>query len=80
MNVKTNNAIFIDNYFGLLRGLNREDKILLMAKLSDSIVKKTPKEDVVDKFFGAFDTEKSAEEMIEEIRKSRVFTRTIESF
>jgi len=39
-----------------------------MAKLSDSIVKETPKEDVVDKFFGAFDTEKSAEEMIEEIR------------
>jgi len=78
--METNNAIFIDNYFGLLRGLNREDKILLMAKLSDSIVKETPKEDVVDKFFGAFDTEKSAEEMIEEIRKSRVFTRTIESF
>jgi len=78
--METNSAIFIDNYFGLLRGLNREDKILLMAKLSDSIVKETPKEDVVDKFFGAFDTEKSAEEMIEEIRKSRIFTRTIESF
>ena len=79
-NMKTVEAIFIDNYFGLLRGLNREVKIQIMARLSDSIAKETSKEDVIDKFFGAFDTEKSAEEMIEEIRNSRVFTRTIEPF
>lgn len=68
----TDNAIFIDNYFGLLSGLDRESKIQLMAKLSNSIAKESSnKEDVVDKFFGAFETEKSAEQMIEEIRNSR---------
>ena len=68
----TDNAIFIDNYFGLLSGLDRESKIQLMAKLSNSIAKESSnKEDVADKFFGAFETEKSAEQMIEEIRNSR---------
>ena len=46
---------FIDNYFGLVDSLTRENKIKLMAKLSASIAKeKDEKKDVADMFFGAF--------------------------
>ncbi len=55
----------IDNYFGLLSSLSREDKIKLIARLSNSIVDEvSEKEDVVDRFFGAFKSDKSAEEII----------------
>jgi hypothetical protein len=78
--MKTNNtSILIENYFGLLNSLSRENKIKLVAKLSNSIANEvSEKEDVVDKFYGAFKSEKSAEELIKEIRESRTFNRTIE--
>jgi len=73
------NTLLIDNYYGLLSGLSKENKIKLIAKLSDSIVEEaTENENLVDKFFGAFESEKSAEELIKEIRDSRTFNRTIE--
>ena len=80
--MKTNtSSILIDNYFGLLSSLSRENKIKLIAKLSNSIVDEvSEKEDVVDKFFGAFKSDKSAEEIIKDIRGSRTFNRTIETF
>lgn len=71
----------IDNYFGLLRSLSRENKIKLIAKLSNSIVEEgTEKENDIDRFFGAFKSEKSAEEIIKDIRASRKFNHKIESF
>ena len=71
----------IDNYFGLLSGLSRENKIKLIARLSNSIVDEvSEKEDVVDRFFGAFKSDKSAEEIINDIRESRTFNRKIEAF
>ncbi len=77
----TGNAILIDNYFGLLRGLSRENKIQLMAKLSNSIAEEeVVKEDIVDRFYGAFETERSAESIIDEIRNNRMFNRIIEPF
>lgn len=80
--MKTNtNAILIDNYFGLLNSLSRENKIKLIARLSNSIVNEVLEgENVIDRFFGAFISDKSAEEIIKEIRDSRAFTRTIEAF
>ena len=80
--MKTNpSTILIDNYFGLLSSLSRENKIKLMAKLSKSIVDEdSVKENVIDKFFGAFKSVKSAEEIIEEIRDSRSSNRLIEPF
>jgi hypothetical protein len=75
------NTIFIDNYYGLLISLSREDKIKLIAKLSKSIVDEvSEKENVVDKYFGAFLSDKSAEEIIKEILESRTFNRSIEAF
>ena len=75
------NAILIDNYFGLLSSLSKENKLKLIAKLSNSIIDEdSENESIVDKFFGAFKSEKNAEELIKEIRESRTFNRTIEPF
>jgi hypothetical protein len=38
------------------------------------------KKSVVNHFFGAFQSDKSAEDMIDEIRESRYFNREIETF
>ncbi len=74
-------TVVIDNYFGLLRGLSTDYKIKLIAKLSNSIVEEVAEnENLVDRFYGAFKSNKSAEEIITEIRESRTFNRTIESF
>ncbi|MEI6048089.1 MAG: hypothetical protein WCS03_04255 [Bacteroidota bacterium] len=73
-------TILIDNYFGLLSSLSKENKIKLIAKLSNSIVDEpSEKENVIDNFFGAFKSDKSADEIIKEIRESRTFNRTIEA-
>lgn len=61
----------IDNYFGLLSGLSKENKLMLIARLSNSVADEVvEKENVVDRFFGAFKSDKSAEEIIREIRKN----------
>ena len=75
------NTVLIDNYYGLLSSLSKESKIRLIAKLSNSIIEEsTENENIVDIFFGAFKSEKSAEELIKEIRESRIFNRSIEAF
>ncbi len=81
MDMKTNtNTVLIDNYFGLLSSLSRENKIKLIEKLSNSIDNEAAeKENVVDKFFGAFKSQKSAEGLFKEIRESRTFNRKIEA-
>jgi hypothetical protein len=78
----SNNTVVLDNYLGLLKGLSRENKIKLVARLTRDIAEETDKkgEEVVDKFFGAFKSNKPTDEMIAEIRKSRNFNRTIELF
>jgi|GEM_PF-1580476 len=74
----------IDNYFGLVNSLDRENKIKLMAKLSISIadekVGKDDKKNVVDRFFGAFKSKKNTDEIISKIRECRVFNRVTETF
>jgi len=71
----------VDNYFGLLNGLSKENKLRLIAKLSNSIADEVVKnEDRIDKYFGAFISDKTAEEIIKEIRESRNFNRSMEAF
>ena len=78
------NPIIVSNYLGLLQRLNRETKINLVAGLVNEITqepeKSKKKTDTINRFFGAFQSDKSAEELINEIRKSRNFNRKIESF
>lgn len=79
--MKSNEStILIDNYFGLLSSLSKENKIKLIARLSNSIVDEVAdKENVIDKYFGAFKSDKSAEEIIKDIEDSRTFNRKIEA-
>ena len=75
------NTKIVDGYVGLLGNLSTSNKLDLIAKLSASV-----KADIITKkssfkkSFGAFDSKKTAEDIIEEIRNSRISTRLIESF
>ena len=77
---KINNTI-IDGYISLLGNLSPNDKLDLISRLTESVkTDLTSKKTSFKKAFGGFDSIKSAEEIMEEIRGSRVFTRRIESF
>ena len=68
------NTTIVDGYGGLLDNLSPGNKLDLISKLTASV--KTDlnnKRSSFKKAFGAFDSKKSAEEIIEEIRSSRVF-------
>jgi hypothetical protein len=86
MTLETENAkaALLDNYFGLMKGLSREHKMQLAAKLTNEIAAEsdghTGEIDMVDKFCGAWKSEKDADEIIAEIHADRTFTRVIESF
>lgn len=74
--MKAANISLAEYYFGLLKNLNAESKLDLIARLSQSL-KKTDAENEVtlQSLFGAFKSEETAEEIIEELRASRNFTR-----
>jgi len=75
------NTTIINGYVGLLENLSPDNKLDLISKLTESV--KTDlgnKKSTFKKSFGAFKSEKTAEEIIEEIRNSRLFTREIEPF
>lgn len=75
------NSTIVDGYVGLLDNLSTSNKLDLISKLTDSVkTDLTNKKSSFKKAFGAFDSKKTAEEIIEEIRDSRVLTRQIESF
>jgi hypothetical protein len=81
MNTTTFNSKIVDGYFGLLDNLSPTNKLDLIAKLTASVKSDLkPKKSSFKKAFGAFESSKSAEEIINEIRESRVFNRQIESF
>lgn len=70
----------VDSYFYLIQNLSEEDKIALIARISNSIIqdkrkdkKKRSKEQILAETYGCFESEKSADEIIEEIHKSRHF-------
>ena len=75
------NITIVDGYVGLLDNLSTNNKLDLISKLTapvktDLINKKSS----FKKAFGAFDSKKTAEEIINEIHNSRVFNRRFESF
>lgn len=75
-----NNTI-VDGYIRLLDNLSPTNKLDLISRLTASVkIDLTDKKSSFKKAFGAFDSKQSAEDIIEEIRNSRVFTREIESF
>ena len=81
MRIAEMNSTIVDGYVGLLDNLSTNNKLDLISKLSASVkTDLSNKKSSFKKSFGAFDSKKSAEDIIEEIRKSRVSTRQIESF
>jgi len=75
------NDIIVDGYVGLLDNLSTNNKLDLISKLSASVKSDlTDKKSSFKKAYGAFDSKKSAEEILQEIRSNRVSTRQIETF
>ena len=75
--VNFSNAV-IEAYLALLKNLSQEDKLVLISRLSQSMIKEKPEDDELGMLFGAFQSDKTAEQQIEEIRQARVFNRLIE--
>lgn len=70
-----------DSYINLLSSFSDEIKLRVIRKLSESLLMGKKKETSIQDSFGAWDDDKSAEEIIAEINKARVLgTRSIESF
>jgi len=64
----------VETYSGLFEGLSSLSKIELIESLSKSLkTEKTTKDNKFYKSFGAFSTEKSSEDIIKNIKSSRVF-------
>lgn len=64
----------VETYSGLFEGLSSNSKIELIESLTKSLkTEKKVKENNFYKSFGAFGSDKSAEEIIAEIKSSRKF-------
>lgn len=74
-----NNRI-LDKYFGFLVKLDNNSKKRLIIKLTESI--ETEKEEKVDLslLYGAWVDDRDSDEIIKEIRNSRIENRNIEKF
>jgi hypothetical protein len=66
----------VDTYSNLFEGLNSNSKIELLEKLAKSLKKEQKSsEKEFFKSFGAFGSEKPAEEIVKELKESRKFNR-----
>ena len=75
------NTSLIEGYLHMLENLNAGSKLDLISKLSQSVKTDiTNNKNLFYKSFGAWETGKSAEEIIKEIRSNRKFDRQIEEF
>ena len=70
------NINLIETYFGLLKNLNADIKLELIAKLSNSMkTTKRIKNDSLKSLYGAFVSKQSADELIDDLKKARTFNR-----
>lgn len=68
------NRHIVETYSGLFEGLNATSKIELIERLSKSLKNEnSTKDSKFYKSFGAFDSDKSADEIIADIKLSRNF-------
>ena len=69
-----------DFYYDILNNLDKDSKLDLISRLSQSLKDEKPKPDTsLESLFGAYQSDESAEEIIESIRNSRLFNRSIET-
>lgn len=69
-NLTLNNKT-LEKYFGLLKGLDNLSKKKLIIKLTESLEIKEEKVDL-GSLFGAWEDNKDSDEIIKEIRESRI--------
>ena len=70
--MRTANKRLLDNYESMFENLSPVNKLELIERISKSLKSDlTRKKDNFFKAFGAFGSNKSAEEIIKEIKKSR---------
>ena len=70
------NINLIESYFGLLKNLSVDSKLELIAKLSNSMrATKRTKNDSLKSLYGAFVSNQSADEIIDDIKQARTFNR-----
>ncbi|HAL81238.1 MAG TPA: hypothetical protein DCO83_02560 [Mucilaginibacter sp.] len=75
------NKRLVDSYLDLLENLSPNSKLDLISRLSDSLKSgKKNKVSSLKSLSGDFIEEKSAEEIIDDLKKARNFTRKTESF
>lgn len=67
-------------YFGFLKNMDDQSKKKLISQLADSIESKGETKTGIDHLFGSWEDDRSAEEIISEIRESRIENREIEGF
>jgi hypothetical protein len=81
MKVQKLNASIVDGYVELLENLSSKHKLELISKLSNSVkLHLSEKRTSFKNSFGAFESKKTAEEIIEEIRNSRISNRKMVCF
>ena len=74
------NISIADYYFDFLKNLNNNSKLDLISKLSQSLKESDKNQEApLQSLFGAYKSDETAEEIIAEIRESRVFNRNNES-
>ena len=73
----TNNKI-LNNYFSLLSGLSARLKLDLIEKLTQSLKTEFYRESRLKSSFGAWQSNESAEQLIDQIESSRRTNRQIE--
>ena len=70
----------VDSYFRFMRNWDNESKKNLIIKLTRSIGSKNKEERNFSACFGAWDDDRPADEIIEELRADRENNREIEDF
>ena len=81
MNTAEINTKLIESYLSLLKNMSAQNKLDLISKLTNTVKTDIAQEKTeFYKAFGGWDENESAEELIEKIKESRKFNRTIEQF
>ncbi len=71
----TNKAL--DKYFGFLHKLDNNSKKRLIIKLTESLEIESPKKADLKSLYGSWEDSRNADDIINEIRDSRVNTQSI---
>lgn len=79
--MKAENVNIADNYWGMIKNLSADVRLELISRISISLKsdKSIEKSDSWKTLFGAFESGQSADEIIEDLRKSRYTNREIEA-